>query len=82
MKSRGGLIFEARPKLGPVCNRNVAVTMKSGCKNLPYCIYSGYGMTKKNYSAKLPLTVQLLKRKKKTHLANCYMSSFKLFHLV
>ena len=62
--TRGGLIFEARPKLGPVCNRNIALTMKSGCKNVPSCLYSGYGMTKNNYSAKLPLSVQLLKQKK------------------
>ena len=38
-------------------------------------------MTKTNYAAKIPLTVQLL-RKKKIHLANYHISSVQLFHLV
>ena len=39
-------------------------------------------MTNTNYAAKIPSTVQLLKGRNKTsHLAYCYISSFKLFHL-
>ena len=35
-----------------------------------------YSITKTNYAAKIPSTVQLLKRRNKTiHLANCYLSS-------
>ena len=44
--------------------------------------FSFYSMTKMNYAAKNPLTVQLLKGKKISHLANCYISSFKPSHLV
>ena len=44
-------------------------------------LYSFHSMTKTNYAAKIPLTVQLL-RKKKIHLANCHISSVQLFHLV
>ena len=41
-----------------------------------------YSITKTNYAAKIPSTVQLLKERNKTsHLANCYISSFKLFYL-
>ena len=45
-------------------------------------LFSFYGMTKMNYAAKIPLKVQLLKGKKNSHVANCCISSFKLFHLV
>ena len=39
-------------------------------------------MTNTNYAAKISSTVQLLKGRSKTsHLANCYISSFKLFIL-
>ena len=45
-------------------------------------MYSLYSVTKTNYSTKIPLTVQLLKWKKKnSHLNNFCISSFKLFHL-
>ena len=44
-------------------------------------LYSLHSMTKTNYAAKIPLTVQLL-RKEKIHLANCHISSVQLFHLV
>ena len=44
-------------------------------------LYSLHSMTKTNYAAKIPLTVQLPK-KKKIHFANCHISSFQLFHLV
>ena len=45
-------------------------------------LYSLFSMTKTNYAAKIPLTVHLLKAKKTQSLANCYISSLKLFHLV
>ena len=44
-------------------------------------LYLFHSMTKTNYAAKIPLTVQLLK-KKKIHLAYCHISSLQLFHLV
>ena len=37
-------------------------------------------MTKTNKAAKVSLTIQLLIGIKTSHLANCFISSFKLFH--
>lgn len=46
-------------------------------------LYSLHSMTKTSYAARIPLTVQLLNGKYPvSQIYNCFISSFKLFHLV